>query len=119
MSKGLAMELSVTAEYGDGIGLVEVTGALDAFSAPFLGDYLELLRSAAGPRLVLRLGGLSFVDCAGLRVLLAAREEARSAGGWQRLEGVNAGARRVIALTGAQALLQDDVGADCLQGARR
>jgi anti-anti-sigma factor len=113
------MELSVTAEYADGVGVVDVTGALDAFAAPFLGDYLDLLRTAAGPRLLVRLGEVTFVDCAGLRVLLAAREEARSGGGWLRLEGVPARVRRVMALTGTQALLHDDVEAVPLQGARR
>ncbi|HKG50101.1 MAG TPA: STAS domain-containing protein [Actinomycetales bacterium] len=111
------MELSVTAEYGGGMAVVEVEGALDAFTAPFFGDYLDLVRGAAGPRLVLRLGGLSFVDCAGLRTLLAARAEAVSGGGWLRLEAVPAGARRVMALTGTQVLLQDDVGAARLHGA--
>jgi anti-anti-sigma factor len=113
------MELSVTAEYSDGGVVVEVTGALDAFTAPFLGDYLDLARTAAGPRLELRLGGLSFVDCAGLRVLLAAREEARSQGGWLRLEGVPAGVRRVMALTGTGALLDQDVPLGGLQRAPR
>ena len=74
---------------------------------------LDLLRSA------LRARGLSFVDCAGLRVLLAAREEARSRGGWQRLEAVPAGVRRVIALTGTDQLLQDDVVRTWLQVAPR
>jgi len=102
------MELSVTAELGQGVAVVEVTGALDAFTAPYLGDYLDLVRSAAGPRLVLRLGGLEFVDCAGIRVLLAAREAARSEGGWQRLEDVPAGVRRVMTLTGTERLVQND-----------
>src|SRR3954469_10808188 len=105
---GVGMELSVTAEYGQGVAVVQVGGALDAFTAPYLGDYLDFVRSAAGPRLVLHLGGLTFVDCAGLRALLAARDEARSRGGWQRLEGVPAGVRRVIALTGTDRLVHDD-----------
>ena len=113
------MELSLRTEYGHRMAVVEVVGALDAFSAPYLGDYLDLVRSTAGPRLVLNLGGLSFVDCAGLRVLLAAREEARSRGGWQRLEAVPAGARRVMALTGTDRLLQNDAGWARLQAARR
>ena len=109
------MELSLTTDYTHGMAVVEVAGALDAFTAPYLGDYLDLVRSAAGPRVVLRLGGLSFVDCAGIRVLLAAREEARSGGGWQRLEAVPAVVRRVMALTGTDRLLQEDAGFTRLQ----
>src|SRR3954451_14055249 len=99
------MELSVTAELGQGVAVVEVGGALDAFTAPYLGDYLDLVRSVAGPRMVLRLGTLSFLDCAGLRALLAAREEARARGGWQRLEAVPAAVCRVITLTGTHRLV--------------
>ena len=113
------MELSLTTECVHGVAVVEVAGALDAFTAPYLGDYLDLVRSATGPRVVLRLGGLTFVDCAGLRVLLAAREEARSGGGWQRLEAVPAGVRRVMVLTRTDALLQDDVARPRLQHAPR
>lgn len=113
------MELSVTADYGDDGVVVEVSGALDAFTAPFLGDYLDLARTTAGPRLELRLGGVSFVDCAGLRVLLAAREEAMSQGGWLRLAAVPAGVRRVIGLTGSEALLDHDVPLGGLRSAPR
>jgi anti-anti-sigma factor len=55
--------------------------------------------------LVLDLGGVAFLDCSGVRLLLRFRELTESRGGWLRLERVPARALRVLCLTGTHTVL--------------
>ena len=50
---------------------------------------------------MLDVSGVSFMDCAGLRVLLATRRRAEMRGGCMRLIAASAAVRRIIEPTGA------------------
>jgi anti-anti-sigma factor len=50
--------------------------------------------------LALDLSGVTFMDCAGISVLLAARRLARLDGGWVRVLQASHRARKVLTLTG-------------------
>ncbi|MCW2575470.1 MAG: anti-sigma factor antagonist [Modestobacter sp.] len=68
-----------TEERADHVRLV-VTGELDFYREPDLRSALEALLAQSPPqRLVLDIGGLQFLDSAGLRVLLVCRDRCRSA----------------------------------------
>ena len=54
---------------------------------------------------MLDLSGVSFMDCAGLRTLLATRRRAELRGGRMRLIAASAAVRRIIELTGVQEAL--------------
>jgi anti-sigma B factor antagonist len=59
---------------------VVVTGELDLYREPELRAFVDTLLAQGSPeRLVLDVGGLQFVDSAGLRGLLVCRDRARSA----------------------------------------
>jgi anti-anti-sigma factor len=62
----------------------------------------ELLRVVRqyGPQLALDLTGVTFLDCAGVNVLLATRRRARLDGGWVRVIRASPRARRTISLLG-------------------
>lgn len=85
---------------------VVLRGALDLATAP-LAEY-ELRQAQADARhVLLDLSGLTFIDAAGLRVVLAADRRARAAGG--RLVVACNGSpcvRRLFDLTGARAQLE-------------
>jgi anti-sigma B factor antagonist len=98
-------DLALGARVGARGSLVTVAGALDGCSGPSLRDYLDRLLRQGEPRLVLQLGGLSFLDCAGLRALVAVSDATVRLGGWLRLHQVPASVRRVLALTGTDELL--------------
>jgi ABC-type transporter Mla MlaB component len=51
-----------------------------------------------GPQLTVDLRGVTFMECAGLTMLLATRRRAQLAGGWVRLVEVPPQARRMISL---------------------
>jgi anti-sigma B factor antagonist len=66
---------------GDEYPVVELHGELDIFSAEQARDALHAA-IISGPRMVIDLEKLEFLDCAGLRVLLRAQERCDSLGGW-------------------------------------
>ena len=80
--------------------VVRICGELDICSAPQLRD--ELLRAVRrhGPRLYLDLRDVTFLDCAGVSVLLATRRRARLEDGWVRISRASPRARRTITLLG-------------------
>ena len=64
--------------------VVGVSGEIDIASASKLREELLSALHRHGARLALDLGGVTFMDCAGVNVLLAARRHARLDGGWVR-----------------------------------
>jgi anti-sigma B factor antagonist len=79
---------------------VRLRGELDMAGAPTVGDRLQRLRERGEP-VLLDLDELVFIDMSGLRVLLAAAEEARR-DGWSF--AVTRGSARVRRLVGLVAL---------------
>jgi anti-sigma B factor antagonist len=56
--------------------VVEMTGEIDILSAQELREELLRLIRRHGPRLALDLGGMTFMDCAGIGALAATRRRA-------------------------------------------
>ena len=82
--------------------VVEICGEIDIHSAPRLRDELLWVVRRHGPQLALDLAGVTFLDCAGVNVLLATRRRARLEDGWIRVTQASPRARRTISLLGLQ-----------------
>ncbi len=82
--------------------VVEICGEIDIQSASQLRDELLQVVSSHGPQLALDLRGVTFLDCAGVNVLLATRRRARLEDGWVRVTRASPRARRTISLLGLQ-----------------
>ena len=82
--------------------VVEICGEIDIQSAPRLRDELLRVVRRHGPQLALDLGSVTFLDCAGVNVLLATRRRARLEDGWVRVTRASPRARRTISLLGLQ-----------------
>ena len=80
--------------------VVGVNGEIDLASAPKLREELLIALRRHGARLALDLGGVTFLDGAGINALLAARRHARLEGGWVRVAGASRRARNILMLTG-------------------
>jgi anti-anti-sigma factor len=80
--------------------VVGVSGQIDIASAPKLREELLGALGRHGARLALDLGGVTFMDCAGINALLATRRHARLEGGWVRVGRASRRARNVLTLTG-------------------
>ena len=79
--------------------VVTISGEIDIQSGPQLRDQLMSIIRRRGARLALDLTGVTFIDCAGISVLLAARRRAQLEGGSLRVLRASPRVRRVIALT--------------------
>jgi anti-sigma B factor antagonist len=90
--------------------VVEICGEIDIQSAPHLRDELLRLMRRNGPQLALDLRGVTFLDCAGVNVLLATRRRARLEDGWVRITQASPRARRTISLLGLQKAFAPDRG---------
>jgi len=99
------MNVTVRIRPGDGGTIVAISGEVDVCTeAPLQQALLRIIRER-GARLMLDVSGVSFMDCAGLRALLATRRRAEMRGGCMRLIAASAAVRRIIELTGAQETL--------------
>ena len=78
--------------------VVTICGEIDLQSAPELREGLLRVIRRRGPQVTIDLGGVTFLDCAGLNVLLATRRRARLEGGSVRLVRVPPQVRRMISL---------------------
>lgn len=85
--------------------VVSVTGEVDIASAPQLSEALCAALASGGDRLICDLGGVSFLDASGLRVLLNARQSAIASGARLDLVCTQLMPRKVIRLTGVDALV--------------
>ena len=82
--------------------IVEIHGEIDIFSAPGLRDELLRVIRRYGPQLALDLAGVTFIDCAGVNVLLATRRRAGLEDGSVDVIGASPRVRRVISLLGLE-----------------
>ena len=87
-----------------GIVNLALSGELDHANSAELDDRLEPLLLAGAEHLVLDVTELSFCDSAGLSVLISAYRRLAKAGGDMTLRGVRDSLRRVVNITGLDAL---------------
>ena len=80
--------------------VVKVSGEIDIATGPKLREGLLGAIGRHGARLALDLSCVTFMDCAGISVLLAAHRHARLEGGWVRVLRASRRARKVLMLTG-------------------
>ena len=101
---------ALTDEHGDNRFVVVLTGELDLVYTGHLQSILNDLITP-GARVVLDVGGLTFMDSTGLSSLLRASERARIAGATFRLAAPHPAVTRILNLTGAALALEtrDDV----------
>lgn len=99
------MDLSLSVRR-DGHGTtVEVGGEIDLGSGPELLEFaLDVMREQ-GPWLAVDLAGVTFMDCGGVRVLLAIRSRARREGGHLNVVAISPPVHRVLRIIGMDTLL--------------
>ena len=102
------MSVTLCVRPGDGGTIVAISGEVDVCMEALLQQALLQIIRERGARLMLDLSGVSFMDCAGLRALLATQRRAELRGGCARLIATSAAVRRITELTGAHEALAPD-----------
>jgi anti-anti-sigma factor len=97
---GVATELSINRRDDDRGVVLVLSGELDVVSAPELQQQLAEVLSQSHDRVMLDLNGLTFVDSAGVSVLIRAKQTAQTDGRTLVLRRPTEQLERVFALVG-------------------
>ncbi len=92
--------IDVTVERSGSNATVQVTGEIDLSSAPGFDDEVTRLIEGDVTELVIELGGVSFMDSTGLRVLLKASKLLGTNGGTLVLKQPSGPVRRLLEVSG-------------------
>lgn len=104
---GALKPLDVESWIDEGRAVVVLTGDLDTYSAPRLRDELERLEPPARYRVVLDLRDLTYMDEAGIGVLIGAAKRARGGGGSLVLISPRDTIARKLRMTGLSGVLRE------------
>ncbi|MEW1648155.1 MULTISPECIES: STAS domain-containing protein [unclassified Streptomyces] len=97
--------LSALTSERDGIRVISLQGEIDHHSGPVLQQALHASK-ASGPRVVLDLRGVLFMDSTGVNLLISAHGDLTRTGGWLRLAAPTPAVLRPIRLVGLDALVE-------------
>jgi anti-sigma B factor antagonist len=99
------LDFAISVRAAEEVTIVDVRGDLDCYTAPQLRAVLVEL--ADGPRrVVLDVGGSTFIDSTGLGVLVGALKRLRQHGGDMTLRSLTPTAERLFEVTGVSKLFQ-------------
>lgn len=97
---GSALEFRVAADVADDRAEVTVEGEVDIATAPLLREQLQTVIEDGATNVIVDLGGVGFIDSAGLGVLIGAVKRLKERGGELQLRGLQPAPRKVIEITG-------------------
>jgi anti-sigma B factor antagonist len=86
--------------------VIHCEGRLNMVAAPRLRSVIEAAVDEGRPRVVIDLGGTTFVDSSGLGALVAGLKKARQSGGDLRIAGAGEQVRTVLGLTNLDRVLR-------------
>lgn len=98
--------MELAQKVAENVGVLTVSGQVDAASAPEVEKALQALLTAQRGQVVVDLTAVDYVSSAGLRVLLAGIKQARSLGGDLRLAGLQPHVKEVFDIAGFTPLFQ-------------
>jgi anti-sigma B factor antagonist len=94
------MDLRWRVRATENISVIEIDGEVDLHSAPELRSELHRLTEPRAPRVVVDLGGVTFIDSTGIGVLVGGLRRAREKGGSLAFCAAQPRVRRVFEITG-------------------
>jgi anti-sigma B factor antagonist len=95
----------VSVDRSEGYVRIELTGELDLAVVDYAEAAIDSALDGPEPRVVVHLGGLTFLDVSGVRMLLGAAARARAQGRALEIVAPDGPARRVLTLVGREDLL--------------
>ena len=104
-AEGRARGLMLCVCRGGSGAVVRIEGEIDVCVADQLQELLLRIMRTRGPRLLLDLSAVSFMDCAGVRALVLTARDAELCGWSMHLIATSAMTWKVVALTGTEGAL--------------
>ncbi|MFF9623806.1 STAS domain-containing protein [Streptomyces griseosporeus] len=101
---GQAGQLSVVATATDGVRVLTLAGEIDHHTGDALSQALDP-SDTLGPRVVVDMGQVTFMDSSGINIFIAAHHALSEAGGWLRLAAVGESVMRTISIVGVDAVI--------------
>lgn len=98
-------DFDVTVSYEDDEVLVAVRGEIDLYTGPMLWERVSAALDAARPRVVMDIGGVSFMDSTGISVLVMALRRLREDGGVLVVRSPSRTIFKLLELTGVANLV--------------
>ena len=98
------MQLSTT-EYGN-VTVITIDDSLDATTAQQAGDYFAGEIEGGKTNIVVNLGGVTYLSSAGIRAILVAMQQVRTAGGDLRLAGAAGNILNVVEISGLTKIMK-------------
>lgn len=98
------MQLS-TVEYGN-VAVISIEDSLDATTAQQAGEYITSEIEDGKTNLVINLGGVTYLSSAGIRAILTAMQQVRTAGGDLRLAGAADNILNVVEISGLTKIMK-------------
>ncbi|MFC9286859.1 STAS domain-containing protein [Streptomyces sp. NPDC057052] len=97
--------LSVQAGRVNGVLVVTVRGEIDHDVKDVLSEALLPPDGTASPRIVVDLGGVTFMDSSGINVFVAAHRRVSGVQGWLRIAGAQEAVVRLLRVVGIDELI--------------
>ncbi|MBP2243237.1 anti-sigma B factor antagonist [Cytobacillus eiseniae] len=94
------MNISIEMKENDQFTSVDISGEIDAYTAPKLRESLFHLSEKEGGTMVINLSGVSYMDSTGLGVFVGVYKNIRSNNGQLYLQGLSARLMRLFEITG-------------------
>jgi anti-sigma B factor antagonist len=98
----LPVDAGIDVEGGSRTTIVRLSGDIDVYNSPRVGQDLDQVIRAGFVTIVLDLEGLRFIDSSGLGVVVRAAKQARDAGGQILLRRPTPSIRKVLEITGLE-----------------
>jgi stage II sporulation protein AA (anti-sigma F factor antagonist) len=97
-------QLSVVSTASEGIRVLTLSGEIDHQTGGTLRQALDAT-GTAGPRIVIDMRGVGFMDSTGINILLAAHHDLTEVGGWLRLATPTEAVLRTIRIVGLDTVI--------------
>jgi anti-sigma B factor antagonist len=93
-------DADVTTSEFRGHPVVVMRGEFDLAAGPYVAAHMHTVMAVHGPRVIVDMAGVEFIDCSALGVLVRLLKHAREAGGDLTLAAPQELARRMLTITG-------------------
>jgi len=106
MAEGVIMNLSVNVQEDSNVKVLEVSGEIDAYTAPELKETLMPLMRESGNEIEVDLENVQYMDSTGLGVFVSALKASKESGSHYTLKNVQDRVFRIFEITGLSEIIE-------------